>query len=383
MADGIARAEEATRRGLGAILNLLGEHHHDQASVDAAVREYIDLLDAIRARKLDACLSIKPTQCGLMLGEEAYWTSTKKILDRVRSMDGFLWMDMEGSRFTDPTLAVYRRALAEYPEVGVAVQANLRRTERDVASLLEVDGIVRLVKGAYREPPPIGTADRRGAGADYPKPPDLPFQRGGRLAGRGHHTPKNRTCNRKEPHHPPRVDGRPDVPPGPEDPHRAVQAEELGGGHGPLRCPRRDHRLPELHGRRHGAGDEGARDPGEGDAGDHREDAGRDAREDPPARGARPPEGAADQEDRPHPRGSARREDGRVHRGARPRRTGDAPRAPRGRAEDGGRVAEPRRGTGRDADGHAPRAPPAAVAPVLRDGLRPAQTGPASIHPGG
>src|SRR5256712_10998342 len=117
-----------------------------------------------------------------MLGEEAYWTSTKKILDRVRSMDGFLWMDMEGSRFTDPTLAVYRRALAEYPEVGVAVQANLRRTERDVASLLEVDGIVRLVKGAYREPPPIGTADRRGAGADHPKLPGLPLRRGGRVA---------------------------------------------------------------------------------------------------------------------------------------------------------------------------------------------------------
>src|SRR2546426_5140494 len=182
MADGIARAEEATRRGLGAILNLLGEHHHDQASVDAAVREYIDLLDAIRARKLDDCLAIKPTQCGLMLGEEAYWTSTKKILDRVRSMDGFLWMDMEGSRFTDPTLAVYRRALAEYPEVGVAVQANLRRTERDVASLLEVDGIVRLVKGAYREPPPIGTADRRETDANYVKLLDLLFERGDRFA---------------------------------------------------------------------------------------------------------------------------------------------------------------------------------------------------------
>ena len=143
MADGIARAEEANRRGLGAILNLLGEHHHDQASVDAAVREYIDLLDAIRVRKLDACLSIKPTQCGLMLGEDAYWQSVKRILEPVRSTGGFLWMDMERSMFTDPTLAVYRRALAEYPNVGVAVQANLRRTEKDLESLLEAGGIVR------------------------------------------------------------------------------------------------------------------------------------------------------------------------------------------------------------------------------------------------
>ena len=182
MADGIARAAEANRRGLGAILNLLGEHHTDQAAVDAAVREYLELLDGIRARKLDACLSIKPTQCGLMLGEEAYWRSTKEILDRVRSMGGFLWMDMESSRFTDSTLAVYRRALAEYPEVGVAVQANLRRTERDVTSLLEVGGIVRLVKGAYREPPPVGTANRRETDANYRKLLDLLFERADRFA---------------------------------------------------------------------------------------------------------------------------------------------------------------------------------------------------------
>src|SRR2546422_3758212 len=156
MADGIARTGEANRRGLGAILNLLGEHHHDPAAVDSAGRESLDLLGEIATRKLDTSLSIKPTQCGLILGEDAYWRNVETILDRVRSMDGFLWMDMENSRFTDPTLAVYRRALAAYPNVGVAVQANLRRTERDVEALLEIGGIVRLVKGAYREPPPAG-----------------------------------------------------------------------------------------------------------------------------------------------------------------------------------------------------------------------------------
>src|SRR2546422_146785 len=134
MAEGLARAEEANRRGLGAILNLLGEHHADPVAIDAAVREYLGLLDAIDARKLNASLSIKPTQCGLLLGEDTYWRSVRTILDRVRAIDGFLWMDMEGSRFTDGTLAVYRRALAEYPNVGVAVQANLRRTAEDLGS---------------------------------------------------------------------------------------------------------------------------------------------------------------------------------------------------------------------------------------------------------
>ena len=186
MAEGLTRAEEANRRGLGAILNLLGEHHTEPAAVDAAVREYLELLDAIQARNLDACLSIKPTQCGLMLGEDAYWKGAKTILDRVRSMHGFLWMDMEGSRFTDATLAVYRRALAEYPEVGVAVQANLRRTEADVISLLRVGGIVRLVKGAYREPPPTGTASRRETDANYRHLLDVLFERGDRFAVGSH-----------------------------------------------------------------------------------------------------------------------------------------------------------------------------------------------------
>jgi len=204
MGDGLRRAEEANRRGLGAILNLLGEHHTDPTEIDAAVQEYLGLLDAIRARNLDASLSIKPTQCGLMLGEEVYWRSTETILDRVRSMGGFLWMDMEGSRFTDATLAVYRRALAVYPEVGVAVQANLRRTEADVASLLEIGGIVRLVKGAYREPPPVGTANRHETDANYRKILDLLFERGDRFAVGSHDSAmieyaieKNRTRPRR------------------------------------------------------------------------------------------------------------------------------------------------------------------------------------------
>jgi len=182
MAEGLARAEEANRRGLGAILNLLGEHHTDPVAIDAAVREYMALLDAIESRRLDASLSIKPTQCGLLLGEEVYWRSTRTILDRVRANGGFLWMDMEGSRFTDGTLAVYRSALAEYPNVGVAVQANLRRTEKDVESILEAGGTVRLVKGAYREPPPAGTANRRETDANYRKILDILFERGDRFA---------------------------------------------------------------------------------------------------------------------------------------------------------------------------------------------------------
>ncbi len=182
MADAIARAEEANRRGIRAILNFLGEHNVERSAAEAAVDEYIDVLDAIDARKIDAEISIKPTQCGMMVDQEFYWRNVKRILERVRSMKGFLWIDMENSRFTDRTLDVYRKALTEYPDVGVAVQTNLRRTERDVEGLLAIGGIVRLCKGAYREVPPAGTADRHETDANYRRLLDLLFERADRFA---------------------------------------------------------------------------------------------------------------------------------------------------------------------------------------------------------
>jgi len=186
MADAIARAEGANRRGMGAVLNVLGEHYEERATVDAAMDEYFALLDAIHARRMDASLSIKPTQTGVTFDADTYWQNVQRILERVRAMDAFLWMDMESSRFTDVTLDVYRRALAEYPNVGVAMQSNLRRTEKDVESLLEVGGIVRLVKGAYREVPPVGTADRRETDANYHRILELLFERGDRFAVGSH-----------------------------------------------------------------------------------------------------------------------------------------------------------------------------------------------------
>src|SRR2546428_10792495 len=105
MEEGLARAEEADRRGLGAILNLLGEHHTDPGAIDAAVREYMALLDVIDARKLDASVSIKPTQCGLLLGEDTYWRSVRTILDRVRAIGGGPLVGKEGSRVPNGALA--------------------------------------------------------------------------------------------------------------------------------------------------------------------------------------------------------------------------------------------------------------------------------------
>ena len=182
IADGLARAAESNRRKLGVVLNLLGEHFEERSAVEAAVGEYLKLLAAISERKMDACISIKPTQCGMVIDQDTYWSNVKRILESVQAANGFLWMDMEGSRFTDRTLDVYRRALSLYPHVGVAVQCNLRRTEKDVESLLAIGGIVRLCKGAYRETPPQGAADRTEVDANFLKVLEILFERGDRFA---------------------------------------------------------------------------------------------------------------------------------------------------------------------------------------------------------
>ncbi len=182
MADALVRADETNHRRIGAVLNLLGEHYEERSAVLAAIDEYLGLVDTSASRKMDACISIKPTQCGMVIDQEFFWSNVKKILEQVRSVNGFLWMDMEGSRFTDRTFDVYRRALATYDHVGVAVQTNLRRTEKDVESLLEVGGIVRLCKGAYRELPPVGLGDRHAVDANFRKILELLFERGDRFA---------------------------------------------------------------------------------------------------------------------------------------------------------------------------------------------------------
>jgi proline dehydrogenase len=163
----LARAADSNARRIAAILNLLGEHFVARGPVREAMREYLRLLDAIDARDLDACISVKPTQLGLLVDPSLCWENVAALVDRVRGMDGFLWIDMENAHTTSATLAVYERALARYPRVGVAVQANLRRTEADVTRLLPLGAKFRLCKGAYRETAAIAYRRRAEVDANY------------------------------------------------------------------------------------------------------------------------------------------------------------------------------------------------------------------------
>ena len=162
--DAIRETRAANARGYDGILNLLGEHYREKDQVEDTVLEYQRVLEAIEKEKLRASVSIKPSQFGLEFGRAYCETKVLPLFDRIRAMGGFLWIDMEGSRFTDDTLGMYEDLHHRHHDVGVCLQANLRRTRKDLARLLEIGGKVRLTKGAYRESEE--TAYRRRADVD-------------------------------------------------------------------------------------------------------------------------------------------------------------------------------------------------------------------------
>ena len=155
--EGLEDALEATRqlqeKGASAVLTQLGENVADADEAEAVRRHYLDVLDQAAARGLDAQISVKPTQLGLDLDPKLCLAHLTSLLERAERNGSFVWIDMESSTYVDATLALYRQARAGSKRVGVCLQAYLRRTPADLESLLPLRPALRLVKGAYQEPP--------------------------------------------------------------------------------------------------------------------------------------------------------------------------------------------------------------------------------------
>jgi proline dehydrogenase len=147
--------------GVGVILNRLGEHYHDRRRADADAATYRQLLADVDGSGLDACVSVKPSQLGLSVGEDAFRENYRSVLDAAADHGVFVWCDMEDASTTDATLEAFADFAPSYPGlVGQCLQANLRRTPDDLARLVDLPGKVRLVKGAYEEPPEIAYRER-------------------------------------------------------------------------------------------------------------------------------------------------------------------------------------------------------------------------------
>ncbi|WP_247002551.1 proline dehydrogenase family protein [Halosolutus gelatinilyticus] len=152
-AGALSHVETLNGDGVAGILNLLGEHYDDPAEAAADADAYVELIEAIDRNDLDCCVSVKPSQIGLDLGDDVFLSHLDRIVEAGTERDVFVWIDMEDHTTTDVTLdAFVHHARKTDGNVGVCVQANLKRTREDAERLAGVPGKVRFVKGAYDEP---------------------------------------------------------------------------------------------------------------------------------------------------------------------------------------------------------------------------------------
>lgn len=160
-------AQELAPGGIGAVLTELGEQVRSAAEADAVRDHYLMVLDRVRQRALPAQLSIKLTHMGLDGDREACIARVRALTKRAAETGSFVWIDMEESSYTDVTLKVYRRVRAERANVGVCLQAYLRRTTDDLTALLPLQPAIRLVKGAYNEPAAVAFPKKADVDTNY------------------------------------------------------------------------------------------------------------------------------------------------------------------------------------------------------------------------
>jgi proline dehydrogenase len=165
---------ELNQNGMLATLDLLGEHTTDEAAANDARLQIQQLLTRLAQSGLRSNVSIKLTQIGLKLDEALCAQHLKAILDAARAHDLFVRIDMEESASVDATLRLYRQMRAAgYNNVGAVIQSALYRSDGDVMSLLEEGARIRLVKGAYMEPPEVAYAAKQDVDEAFDRLADL------------------------------------------------------------------------------------------------------------------------------------------------------------------------------------------------------------------
>ena len=164
--DALGAAQVLRGKKIGTVFTHLGENIKDRAEAQQVADHYREVLNRVREKGLQAEISVKLTQLGLDLSPELCFEHLEAIIECAQK-DSIVWVDMEASNYVDATLDLYRRALANHPNTGICLQAYLHRTKDDLAKLLPLRPSIRLVKGAYNEPPEIAFARKQDVDESY------------------------------------------------------------------------------------------------------------------------------------------------------------------------------------------------------------------------
>lgn len=167
--EALAAARRLGARRLSTVLTYLGENVDSAEEADQVREHYLRVLDRAVGEHLDAEVSIKLTQLGLDLSADRAAANLDAIAAHAGERENFVWIDMESTRYVDPTLEIFRYLRQRHKCLGICLQAYLFRTRRDLAELLTLRPAIRLVKGAYREPPNLAYQEKRKVDASYLK----------------------------------------------------------------------------------------------------------------------------------------------------------------------------------------------------------------------
>lgn len=164
----VAVLRRLNEEGFHTNTTLLGEAIPDEAGAAAVVAEYERILDRLAAERLRANVALKLTHLGLVLDPETASANVERLVARAGRLGLFVRIDMEQSAFVEDTVRIYERLRAAgHENVGVALQSALYRTPADLERLLPLRPNVRIVKGAYLEPPSVAYPRKEDVDAAY------------------------------------------------------------------------------------------------------------------------------------------------------------------------------------------------------------------------
>ncbi len=147
--NALLTARDCNSKGVSAILNFLGEYNENSTAIGNTVTEYFSLLNLLESNRIDGCISVKPTQIGMTISYDKCLYNFRQIAGIAKSVNKFMWIDIENSNYVEDTLSIYLEILRTNRDTGVAIQSYLKRSYSDLLHLMENSANLRIVKGAY------------------------------------------------------------------------------------------------------------------------------------------------------------------------------------------------------------------------------------------
>lgn len=176
--DAIRVTRELNKQGIYATIDVLGESVKNKEEAIDSKNKALEVLNTIIKFNLKANISIKPTQMGLAIDEDFAYDQVRTLVQNAREINSFVRIDMEDSPYTDATFRLFRKLKQDYDNLGVVVQAYMKRTYDDVVVLNKLGTNYRLCKGIYIEPPAIAYKDKETIRKNYIRDLEIMFKNG-------------------------------------------------------------------------------------------------------------------------------------------------------------------------------------------------------------